>query len=111
VTELIDGFRLLGSEFIHEPRPFVSRSHSLRLGGAVTSIRLENAFWDVLTDMAATKSISLNQLIARVHHDIADHRDGHANMASALRVVCVQWIASETPRQRPIRSPRLTSAL
>ena len=72
MTELIEGY-YPRAEFIHEPRLFESRAHSLRLGGTVTSIRLENAFWDVLTDIAATKFISLNQLIARVHHDVAEN--------------------------------------
>ena len=69
---------------------FSSRSHSIRLGGAVTSVRLENAFWDVLGLIAAEKALSVNQLIAKIHAEMSGLNEPH-NSASILRVKCIEW--------------------
>ncbi|MBR0800433.1 ribbon-helix-helix domain-containing protein [Bradyrhizobium jicamae] len=70
---------------------FSSRSHSIRLDGAVTSVRLENAFWDVLGLMAAEKALSVNQLIAKIHAEASGPNVPH-NTASILRVICIEWV-------------------
>jgi predicted DNA-binding ribbon-helix-helix protein len=36
-----------------DPMLYESRSRSLRIHGAVTKIRLENLFWDILAELAA----------------------------------------------------------
>ena len=69
---------------------FDSRSHSLRVGHSVTSVRLENAFWEVLSAMAAEQSITLNQLLAKIYVETSE-MNGAYNTASILRVLCVQW--------------------
>jgi predicted DNA-binding ribbon-helix-helix protein len=69
---------------------FNSRSHSIRFGRAVTSVRLENAFWDVLGLMAAEKALSVNQLIAKIHAEMSGPNGPH-NTASILRVMCIEW--------------------
>ena len=68
---------------------FSSRSHSIRLCGSVTSIRLENAFWDVLALMAAEKSVSLNQLIAKIHAEMSG-----LNRPTIPRRYCAQYALS-----------------
>jgi predicted DNA-binding ribbon-helix-helix protein len=40
------------------------RSRSIRIGGAVTSIRLENVFWEVLATIADARGISTSRLIS-----------------------------------------------
>jgi predicted DNA-binding ribbon-helix-helix protein len=86
---------------------FSSRSHSIRLCGSVTSIRLENAFWDVLALMAAEKSVSLNQLIAKIHAEMSGLNEPHHNTASILRVICIEWASEE----RKYRVSELTGPL
>jgi predicted DNA-binding ribbon-helix-helix protein len=80
---------------------FSSRSHSIRLGGSVTSVRLENAFWDVLSVMSAEKSFTLNQLIAKIHAEMSGLNGPH-NTASILRVICIEW-ASEALKRTKVR--------
>ena len=72
---------------------FDSRSHSLRVGHSVTSVRLENAFWEVLSAMAAEQSITLNQLLAKIYMETSGVNGVH-NTASTLRVLCVQWASN-----------------
>lgn len=50
------------------------------MAGHRTSVSLEDAFWDVLKDIAARRGLSLNQLVAEVD----EGRTG--NLSSALRV-------------------------
>ena len=56
-----------------DPILYESRSRSLRIHGAVTKIRLENLFWDILAELAESDGYTTNQLIAKleglVRHD------------------------------------------
>jgi predicted DNA-binding ribbon-helix-helix protein len=56
------------------------RKHSVLIAGHHTSVSLEDAFWDALTEIAGKRGVSLNALIA--------HIDGTrtGNLSSALRV-------------------------
>jgi predicted DNA-binding ribbon-helix-helix protein len=71
---------------------FLCRCHSLRRGRRVTSIRLENAFWDVLAEMAAERGLSLNQLIAETTAAAGVAVGDITNQASLLRVACVRYL-------------------
>ncbi len=53
---------------------------SVVIAGHATSVSLEQAFWDVLRDIARDRDMSINGLIA----SIDEHRSG--NLSSALRV-------------------------
>ncbi|RJO72793.1 MAG: hypothetical protein C4523_02715 [Myxococcales bacterium] len=63
---------------------------SIRLHGHSTTLRLEKAFWTVLEELAAKQGSTLAALITRIH----DHCVGtdQKNLASCLRVVCLQYI-------------------
>lgn len=70
-------------EFIPEKRGFRIHGHS-------TTIRLEGAFWNVLEEMARRMTITLPQLIERIHDEclVANEK----NIASCLRVICVKYM-------------------
>lgn len=63
---------------------------SIRLHGHSTTLRLEKAFWTVLEELAEKQGSTLAALITRIH----DHCVGtdQKNLASCLRVVCLQYI-------------------
>ena len=63
-----------------ENDPTRLRKRSVLVAGHRTSVSLEDAFWDVLKDIAARRGLSLNQLVAEVD----EGRTG--NLSSALRV-------------------------
>jgi len=84
---------------------FDSRSHSLRVGRSVTSIRLENAFWEALSAMAAEQSITINQLLAKIYTDTSDMNRAY-NTASILRVLCIRWASDSNRKANRISDQR-----
>lgn len=74
-----------------DPKLYESRAHSIRLQGAVTSIRLENLFWQVLGEIAQRDGLSTNQLIARLYDEIVRQRGQIDNFTSFLRVSCLRY--------------------
>ncbi len=75
-----------------DPIQYEPRSRSVRIHGVVTSIRLENLFWDILADMAADEGTTTNHLIATFHDEILEHRGEVSNFASFLRVTCLRFL-------------------
>jgi predicted DNA-binding ribbon-helix-helix protein len=76
-----------------DPILYESRSRSLRIGGVVTTLRLENQFWAILTEMAEREGMTTNQLITKLHEEVMDYRGEVLNFASFLRVSCTRYLA------------------
>jgi predicted DNA-binding ribbon-helix-helix protein len=76
-----------------DPALYRSRSRSLRLHGQVTSIRLENLFWQVLHEIAARDGLGLPQLCARLYDELLHEHGTVHNFASFLRVCCGRYLA------------------
>jgi predicted DNA-binding ribbon-helix-helix protein len=76
-----------------DPILYESRSRSVRIHGVITSIRLENQFWDVLAEIAKDEGITTNQFIAKLYDEIIQHHGEVANLASFLRVSCLRYMA------------------
>ncbi len=74
-----------------DPALYQSRAHSIRLHGAVTSIRLENMFWQVLEDIAERDAMSTNQLITKLYDELVAYRGRIDNFTSFLRVSCLRY--------------------
>jgi predicted DNA-binding ribbon-helix-helix protein len=61
----------------------------MRIAGQLTSVRLEDEFWETLEKIARGSSVALNTLVSRVDTDRrADTPD--ATLASALRVFALR---------------------
>lgn len=76
-----------------DPALYACRARSLRLHGAVTSIRLENQFWQVLEEIAARDRMTTNQLITKLYDEIVAYRGAIDNFASFLRVCCLRYLS------------------
>lgn len=76
-----------------DPALYACRARSVRLHGAVTSIRLENQFWQVLQEIAARDRMTINQLITRLYDEIVAYRGAIDNFASFLRVCCLRYMS------------------
>ncbi|MDZ4356075.1 MAG: ribbon-helix-helix domain-containing protein, partial [Variovorax sp.] len=50
-----------------DPQSYDARTRSVRLHGVVTSIRLENLFWQVLEEIAQRDGMAVVQLIERLY--------------------------------------------
>ncbi len=70
-----------------------SRTHSLRIDGVATSIRIENAFWATLEEIGARDGMSVAQLITRLWHEAMDADHDLGNFTSFLRVCCARYHA------------------
>lgn len=65
-----------------DPILYESRSRSLRIRGVVTTLRLENQFWDILREIAEGEGLSTNQLITTLRGS-----DGLSRRGAQLRLL------------------------
>ena len=75
-----------------DPIQYEQRSRTVRIHGALTSIRLENMVWDTLAEMAEAEGCTTNALIALFHDEILAHRGEVPNFASFLRITCMRHL-------------------
>jgi len=82
--------RLFGLCNPEQARSYAPEKRSVRIHGHSTTIRLEQAFWTVLDEMAREEGVTASALIARIHDHCLVTND--RNLASCLRVVCLKYI-------------------
>lgn len=89
-----------------DPILYESHTRSLRIHGVITSVRLENMYWDVLRHIAERENITTNQLIAKLHDELLEKRGEITNFTSFLRVCCLRYLLlfehNLTPDLQPI---------
>jgi predicted DNA-binding ribbon-helix-helix protein len=76
-----------------DPILYESRARSVRIMGVITTIKLENLFWQTLAELAADNDLTTNQLIAKLHDEVTTHLGEASNFASFLRVTCLRYQA------------------
>ncbi|QHJ10565.1 hypothetical protein FX988_00779 [Paraglaciecola mesophila] len=76
-----------------ESERWLSRTKSLRIEGVVTSIRLENFFWDVLAEIGFRDDMSVNQLITKLYFESQQAELDLSNFTSFLRVCCARYLS------------------
>ena len=76
-----------------DPVLYDTSTRSLRLHGVVTSIRLENHFWHVLSEIGRRDGMNVNQLITKLYDEIVEARGEVQNFTSFLRVCCVRYLS------------------
>ena len=82
------------SIYVHaDPMQYESRTRSIRIDNVVTTIRLENQFWDVLAEMAEKEGQTTNQLVSTLHGELFALREDTPNFASFLRVSCLRYLS------------------
>ena len=88
------------------PSEYEPVARSLRLHGAVTSIRLEARFWAVLAEMADAEGLTTPKFLAALHDEVLDQQGEVRNFTSLLRVVCAIYLGREG-RERDRTRPGL----
>ena len=73
----------------HYPATYEYETRSLRLNGQSTSIRLERAFWNVLTNIAEANDLSTPQFLSRLHSEVLELHGEARNFSSLLRCACL----------------------
>ncbi len=76
-----------------DPRRYESTTRSLRLNGQSTSLRLENAFWDILDQIAETDGVSTPSFISKLHSEVLEIQGEPENFTSLLRTACLVFVS------------------
>ena len=84
-----------------DPNLWVSSTHSLRIDGMVTSVRLENYFWNVLEEIARRDDMNVPQMITRLYHESIDAGHDLGNFTSFLRVCAIRYLALQLSGEIP----------
>jgi predicted DNA-binding ribbon-helix-helix protein len=88
----------MGSVYVQaDPIQYEARTRSIRIDSVLTTIRLENLFWDVLADIAASEGKTTNQMIAGLHQELCGMRESIPNFTSFLRVCCLRYLSLPRP--------------
>ncbi|OGB14811.1 MAG: aryl-sulfate sulfotransferase [Burkholderiales bacterium RIFCSPLOWO2_12_67_14] len=85
-----------------DPESYASRTRSVRLHGVVTSIRLENLYWDVLSEIGERDGMTVVQLIEKLYDELVAARGGVGNFASFLRVSALRYMALQAHHRIPM---------
>lgn len=80
-----------------DPERYASQTRRLRLNGQSTSIRLENAFWDVLDQIATRDGVSTPMFISTLHSEVLELRGEPENFTSLLRSACLKFMEISRP--------------
>lgn len=75
-----------------EPGLYEPVTRSIRLDGAVTSVRLERRFWDIIDELAAAEGLSTARFVSTLYGEVLERRGQVDNLASLLRVVCTVYL-------------------
>ena len=75
-----------------DPSLYEHQTRSIRLQGAVTSVRLEREFWSILEEIAAGECYGVPQFINQLYSEVILRRGEVGNLASLLRVVCTVYL-------------------
>ncbi|WP_085581530.1 ribbon-helix-helix domain-containing protein [Thalassospira mesophila] len=80
-----------------DPALYETTTRSVRINGVVTSLRLEQRFWQIIDEIAATDGYSTPQFLGLLHDEVTAQRGDIPNFASLLRVVCTIYLQKQVP--------------
>ncbi len=79
-----------------DPKRYDAETRHLRLNGQSTSIRLENAFWAIIDDIAAGEDTTTPQFISTLHQEVLERYGEPGNFTSLLRCTCLRYLELQT---------------
>lgn len=78
-----------------DPDRYASTTRRLRLNGQSTSIRLENAFWAILDEIAERDGASTPGFLSSLHSEVLQLKGEPQNFTSVLRTTCLIFLANQ----------------
>ncbi|KMW58013.1 hypothetical protein AIOL_002982 [Candidatus Rhodobacter oscarellae] len=75
-----------------DPERYASTTRRLRLNGQSTSIRLENAYWQVIDEIAGNDGMTTPVFISTLHSEVLELRGEPENFTSLLRCACLKFM-------------------
>lgn len=91
-----------------DPILYESRTRALRIHGVVTTVRLENLFWDVLREIAERESMTTNQFLEKLYDELTELRGEIQNFTSFLRVCCLRYLTVREQKALPRHTQDIT---
>jgi predicted DNA-binding ribbon-helix-helix protein len=83
-----------------DPKNYATETRSVRLVGAVTSVRLEAKFWRVVDEIAAAQNMSTPLFLNTLYEEVIEFRGAVPNFASLLRCCCLNYLAPDFDKGR-----------
>lgn len=94
-----------------DPILYESRTRSLRIHGVITTVRLENLFWDVLHEIAGRENMTTSQFAVKLYDElIALRGEMPTNFASFLRVCCLRYLSMRSANGTATPDPAVADA-
>ncbi len=81
-----------------DPHRYALTTRRLRLNGQSTSIRLENAFWQVLDEIAQGGGTTTPAFVSKLHTEVLERHGEPANFSSVLRCTCLVYLETLMPQ-------------
>jgi len=75
-----------------DPDRYASKTRRLRLNGQSTSIRLEQAYWEILDEIAASDGMTTPGFISTLHAEVLEIHGEPGNFTSLLRCACLKFM-------------------
>lgn len=75
-----------------DPERYQCSTRRLRLNGQSTSIRLEQAFWAILDEIAEGDGVTTPAFISTLHSEVLELRGEPTNFTSLLRCACLKFL-------------------
>lgn len=72
-----------------DPENYRPVTRRLRLNGQSTSIRLEQSFWEIVDEIAASEELTTPAFVSKLHAEVLELRGEAANFTSLLRCACL----------------------
>jgi predicted DNA-binding ribbon-helix-helix protein len=79
-----------------DPERYASATRRIRINGQSTSIRLENAFWQVIDTIADNDGMTTPIFISKLHSEVRELRGEPVNFTSLLRCACLKFMEIST---------------
>ena len=72
-----------------DPERYQCETRRMRLNGQSTSIRLENSFWAIVDELAASEGMTTPGFVSKLHSEVLEIHGETKNFTSLLRCTCL----------------------
>jgi predicted DNA-binding ribbon-helix-helix protein len=93
-----DNSKTIGDTFMKSP----VLKRSVAVGGHITSVSLEDAFWGALKEIAVAHHETVSDMVTEIDRT----RQQGSNLSSAIRLFVLDWMSSGNNRLRELRKIR-----
>ncbi len=75
-----------------DPARYTYATRRIRLNGQSTSVRLEQAFWAILDELAENEAMSTPAFLSTLHAEVLELSGEPTNFTSLLRCTCLKYL-------------------